>query len=154
MDAKNCVGNVENQNSKGELKMQEHEIRDKLKKYNCQRHTFIAEYGGTFLTSARRKIFKNVIFKNVRLVGGDEILTDHVWITVLPSYNMSEFNKGDECMFSAEVKQYAKRYTNSKRVDQDWTLIDMLNLSVVRRAEMGVSHEVNAWHGMVVSDPN
>ena len=133
-------------------KMQEHEIRVKLKKYNCQRHVFVAEYEGTFITTVRKKLFKNIIFKNVRFYEGDEILTDHVWMTVLPSSNMAGINKGDHCMFSAEVKQYPKRYKNSKRVDQDWTLVDMTNLSVVKRAEVQVSHGVNAWHGTAVYD--
>ena len=89
-------------------------VRNELKQMNNQRLRFTA----TIERFGERKNFKGVptptiLLKNIRLVGEDKILTDHLWFTKGTSW--INIPLGSVIEFDARISEYTKGYKGHRK---------------------------------------
>lgn len=111
-------------------------MRTELKKMKDQRLHFTA----TIERFGERKNFKGVptptiLLKNIRLIGEEKILTDHLWFTKGKSWD--GFIVGSVIEFDARISEYTKGYKGHREdvidspVTTDYKLTRPTNIRAV-----------------------
>ena len=86
-------------------------MRKKLKNLGSQeRHRFIGTVQKFGMKSSIWESSSTICLVNVKLCGENEILTDHIWLTVGKQLADMELQEGDIISFDARVDSYRKGY--------------------------------------------
>ncbi len=98
-------------------------MRKELKRYNGERLRFTAEverFGEK--ASFRGAPIPTLLLKNVRILGQEVIITDHLWFTKGKSWDACR--PGTHVAFDARVTPYEKGYKGRKEVFDAPVMID------------------------------
>lgn len=89
-------------------------MRTGLLDYYGERHTFV----GTYARNGMKRGWFNemeftVLLKNVKLVGSNKVLTDHLWFNYTKQFQkLDGLKTGDEIQFDGRVSSYTKSDIN------------------------------------------
>jgi hypothetical protein len=106
-----------------------------LLEFQGERHEFVIEIGGRGLNGSRQ----NLCLRNIRFMGSDAVLADHVWVQKTNVWNLVEpLIQGRRLMVDATVTVY--RRTEPREIKQggfDMSIICDAGLEIHRVFELG-----------------
>lgn len=108
------------------------EERIKLKEIGKdERHRYIATVGrvGVKRNSYKGYGERTILLKDIKLLGSDDVITDHLWLTCGVTLKKLDLKAGDSIEFNARVASYYKGYYKD---DIDYKLERPTKYTVIR----------------------